>query len=570
MLTRNREYMGGLRGKSPSQTPSQTLPQTSTPTPLHTSTLSTLSQGLANTPTVADRRLRDRLARINLYSAPELDAILQHSQTLRAKLKERPLPFSYTPHTVVLSLYGFCPIVQRNGLLWTLKSTLSPKLLYASNTKPSQWEAILVMTVRESTFQNHYHDVTETPLLANGKPGSPQPVARVDAFISELQTLADLFHASATFLDLDNFQNPSTITCLHRIEQGTFVFGNLWVASNRWLLCSYQANLRRMQEAALNQNVRAVTGMDFTSGNFLSTYHNYMNAQLELTQLRTAHVAIMNHLHQFEGMVRTQAEIWSEVVPNMDIRLARASQEQHTVNPDNLPTANPENRPTQPENRPTVNPTHSPDQENTRPNLPPPRISAPLRSPLPNQISQASLATANVLANSQANPQPTPRANSQANSQASPQPTPRANSQANSQANSSVNTTNPPVNTNFAPISWPVSSTYRFIHNNTSMLHELNHIRHFMRADATARRNLAPEFIDLVTPGASPSPTPHYEQTLNRTPNQTPNQAETFNQTPNQVETFNQTPATNPSILIVRRIMRRTHSVPPIDVNHAH
>ena len=453
---------------------------------------------------LADKRFQQRISRLGTHAPAEIDAIVTASSSLKQKLKERPAPFIYAAHTVVLSLYGFSPVMQRNCLLWSLKSTLNPKLLYASNTGAAQWEAMIVMTLRESTLSNHYQGLTETPVLANGKLGSPEDICRVDAFINEVQAFCDLFKLSASILDLVSFQNPSAVSCLHRIEQGTFTFGNLWTAPNRWLLSSYQANLRRMQQDSENENVRLTTGMDYTTGNFMANYYAMRNAQLELHRLRVAHSDIMQHLQIFEGMIQVQARIWSEAIPaysthHIDAQ-ARISDE--TIRGHGTNHAN---------------------------HTSPVRISAPLPSPPASQLQDPAR-------------QPAINHTQPASQLQDPARQPAINHTQPSSASMTA-----PQNAMLSMQPW-TTPTYHFIQNNTVMLHELNHMRHLLHID----NNLVntPDVINLVTPGASPSPpmTPPY---ASRTP-------------PPQLPTNQLSP---PNFLVVRRILQRSHSVPPIQVD---
>ena len=197
-----------------------------------------------------EKRLRDRLTRHLTHSPAEIDHIVDQVHAFRLKFRARPYPFRYAQHTVCLSVLGFCPTIQRNTMLWALRAALAPKLLYAANVKPNNFESILVLTVREGTFHHHFADRIETPILPNGARGQPQHVSRVDALIEDIQAFLDLFRVSATVMDLVSWGNPSTVSCVRRIEEGTFSFGNLWHTSNRWLLYSYQNNLRRMEDAA--------------------------------------------------------------------------------------------------------------------------------------------------------------------------------------------------------------------------------------------------------------------------------------------------------------------------------
>lgn len=436
-----------------------------------------------------DKRFQKRISRLHSHTPAEIDAIAAASSHLKQKLKERPAPFIYTAHTVVLSLYGFSPVMQRNCLLWSLKSTLNPKLLYASNTGAAQWEAMIVMTLRESTLSNHFQGLTETPVLANGKLGSPAEISRVDAFINEVQAFCDLFKLSASILDLVTFQNPSAVSCLHRIEQGTFTFGNLWTAPNRWLLSSYQANLRRMQQDSENENVRLTTGMDYTTGNFMANYYAMRNAQLELHRMRVAHNQIMQHLQIFEGMVQAQARIWSETTPGLHANPPSLDNTTPApglhANPPASQLSQPPSRP-QPPSQPHANPS---SLDNTTPAI---RITAPLRSPPASQL---------------------------------PDPARQINP-------------NPPTGA-----AWPLTPTYRFVHNNTQMLHELNHMRHLLNIDENLLTTI-PEVVNLVTPGVSPSPPQTPAHVLRSPP---PNPA--------------------PSFLVVRRILPRSHTPASLQVD---
>ena len=449
-----------------------------------------------------DKRFRQRISRLSTHAPAEIDAIVTASSGLKQRLKERPAPFSYTAHTVVLSLYGFSPVMQRNCLLWSLKSTLNPKLLYASNTGAAQWEAMIVMTLRESTLSNHYQGLTETPVLANGKLGSPEEISRVDAFINEVQAFCDLFKLSASILDLVTFQNPSAVSCLHRIEQGTFTFGNLWTAPNRWLLSSYQANLRRMQQDSENENVRLTTGMDYTTGNFMANYYAMRNAQLELHRMRVAHNEIMQHLQVFEGMIQNQARIWSETIPG------------HNTVEHTTPA-------------PTSRITSHPNENTT-----PVRITAPLRTPPPSQLQDPAR-------------QQTPQHPINLNAPPSQLQDPARQQPINLNPPSSQ--LQDPARQHITP-TWPLTPTYHFIHNNTVMLHELNHMRHLLNIDDSLLnlQNNPADVVNLVTPGASPSP-PQTPAHVSRSPPPPPNPA--------------------PSFLVVRRILQRTRGLPPLEVD---
>jgi len=428
-----------------------------------------------------ERRLRDRLARLNTHTVADINHILSRTQAFRQKLKERPQPFSYTTTTVVLAFYGFCPVHQRNAFLWTLRAALGPKLLHSANTKQDSFEGVMLLTLREGTLRNHYHNHWEAPTLADGQRGTPQKITPIDAFISEVQSLADLFRISTAFLDLVTWGNPSTVSALRRIEKGTHAFGNLWTNSNRWLLYSYQQNLRRMEDAQQNEHVRRETGLDFTPGNMLQTYHDFRNLELDMARMQASHAQILQHLNVFEGMVRAQARIWAHVIPETQT-LGGEGGGAGTHNDNATSSESASNQPS----------LESPVHTTPRYNL---RISAPLRTPPPNQIRRPVL-----------NPPPS--------------------SDMENTAAANAENRHPNLGT-----PWPLSDSFHFMQNSTSMFQEITHIRRLIDTTSSPRSVVeAPEVIDL-TGGVSRPPSPPEP----RVP--------------------------EPSFLIVRRILPRTTSM---------
>ena len=253
--------------------------------------------------------MRDRLLKQSTLTDTVVSDIMLALKKLRTTLRARSEYFDYRTRTLVLSFFGFGNTLHRNNMMWAFRHALKPTMLYCSQTALNQWEGIMVLHLREGTLLNAFSNISHQHTMANGTMSSPRILEPVDAFIQNLSTTFDLFNLSVQFLDLDTWTSKPTVTCITRIEGGTHKFGNLHHPKNLSYLHAYLIQKREIEDFIQNNQVRAVTGRDFTVGNMLEAFHDARNAEMELARMRNNNTQILQHIALIESVVRNQRNL---------------------------------------------------------------------------------------------------------------------------------------------------------------------------------------------------------------------------------------------------------------------
>jgi hypothetical protein len=242
--------------------------------------------------------------------------------------------------SVILSLCGFCPFIDRDVFLRMVRYAFQPRLVYASEVANNQWEAILVL-----------NSIKYSPQLTfDGR----------DQFVDHVQKFCDIFKLSICVMELLSWTDSATITAIQRIQKGLRLYGNWENAGNNELRLKFEEEeeARQAQEeeeearqeeeeearqeeeeearqarqerqareamagpglsvpqaapAQMNEDVRRVTNMGFT-GNMLHLFHELRN-----TLMDNAHLSQTSTLGQLvQGLVFATAFFFFFVLISM-------------------------------------------------------------------------------------------------------------------------------------------------------------------------------------------------------------------------------------------------------------
>lgn len=195
--------------------------------------------------------------------------------------------------SVILSLCGFCPFIDRDVFLRMVRYAFQPRLVYASEVANNQWEAILVLNSSKYSPQ----------LTFDGR----------DQFVDHVQKFCDIFKLSICVMELPSWTDSATITAIQRIQKGLRLYGNWENAGNNELRLEFELAQEEEEEARqarqerqareamagpglsvpqaapaqMNEDVRRVTNMGFT-GNMLHLFHELRNTLMDNVHLSQA------------------------------------------------------------------------------------------------------------------------------------------------------------------------------------------------------------------------------------------------------------------------------------------
>jgi len=162
----------------------------------------------------------------------------------------------------LVAFWGFAEVKERNLMLRNIQYAIKPRVAYASQ-KTNQGS---------DTHQGSYFEGIFV-----------FPSARINT--EQLENLFDRFRMSIGVAELDAFMSDSMISCINRIRNGSYEWGNWYSSSNHWYRVTHARMAAKMAENESIQNLQAVTGLTFSTGNMLGLFHARQNLQIEMQEI---------------------------------------------------------------------------------------------------------------------------------------------------------------------------------------------------------------------------------------------------------------------------------------------
>ena len=165
--------------------------------------------------------------------------------------------------SVYVAFWGYGDVRSRNTLLRGLRYALRPRVVFASHKKDRVRDPA---APRGTYFEGV---VFFQPNVAS---------------LDELETLFERYHMSVGATDLDTHMSEAMVTCLGRVRDGEYAYGNWDAAQNIVYREHYERFRRSNEDREARQNVFTVTGMHTSTSNMLALYYSSQNMHIELQQ----------------------------------------------------------------------------------------------------------------------------------------------------------------------------------------------------------------------------------------------------------------------------------------------
>ena len=224
--------------------------------------------------TSTEHKLKGLFSTRSKLHQEQIDALLQDVRYIRYSKKTTSLKQRTTDTSVVLSVFGFCSYIERDLFLRCFRYAFQPRLVFASEVRRDQWEAIYVLNFRN--YSPH--------LTSNG----------CEHFVDCVQQFCDLFKLSISVLELPSWTDPATVTAIQRIQNGFRLYGNWENAGNNELRLEFELAQEYKAQALMNDDIRRATNMDFTTGNMQHLFHEVRNREIANAQLVQDNVQLGN------------------------------------------------------------------------------------------------------------------------------------------------------------------------------------------------------------------------------------------------------------------------------------
>lgn len=208
-----------------------------------------------------------------------------------------------------IAFWGFAGVKARNCLLRGIRYALRPRLIYVSQNKS--------MNHLEIGRTNYFEGIMCIP----------HGILSVD----DLEALMSSLHASMGIADLDSFMSDAMVTCLERISNGEYVYGNWLTAQNAYWRDLYFTAKRVKGEKEAQQHLFSVTGLNLTTGNMLSLWHSRQNLRIDLVNIRQS-MGIMSTVLEADHHISTMNLELIFSLPGEEGRRVRQMNTQHSNN----------------------------------------------------------------------------------------------------------------------------------------------------------------------------------------------------------------------------------------------
>lgn len=144
-----------------------------------------------------------------------------------------------------IAFTGFGHKLLRDAFCLIIRHYVKPRLFHSAMTDDSRWEGLMCVRLRRD---------------------------------EDMALLCEHFAASITLVDIDTFMGPSMMACLERIQRGCNFMGNYFTKKCAYFRSQYASakEAQRLQaKREEEQQVRVLTGIEFTPRNMISLYQEY-------------------------------------------------------------------------------------------------------------------------------------------------------------------------------------------------------------------------------------------------------------------------------------------------------
>ena len=229
--------------------------------------------------------MHGRLMATKRHTTEEAYIIIERVKAIRKVFCEAPRQWDVV--SMNLSFYGFGNEFERNIMLRCLKIATCPRVVH-------------------STFMPTSPGVNfEGFILVH-------PNSAVAA-IEDLESFLDLFKMSVGVTDLGSYMQAPMLTCIERVESGVRPYGN-WKAMRSSSVRNCFTALKRERDLRIaKENVRRLTGLEFTTTNMTALHHARRNAEIDESQRlhMLRHLAV--HLNTLGIMILDETEISEQI-----------------------------------------------------------------------------------------------------------------------------------------------------------------------------------------------------------------------------------------------------------------
>ena len=197
----------------------------------------------------------------NLFTGRKFNDARERAENLWTKfimigveLKKMRLERRNKTNSRFFALSGFGCLVERRSVLKVLSKCLKPQLLHCAqvSNNTSTFEMVVGLNMEMD-----------------------------DVVVNMLEEGFDMFNMSLYMTTFDRYMEPAMVTGMQRIMNGIMQLGNLFCKKNQVVVRDLEAVLAQRQREEDMQQVRSVTGLNFTPGNMLALHHELVNLQIE-------------------------------------------------------------------------------------------------------------------------------------------------------------------------------------------------------------------------------------------------------------------------------------------------
>jgi|DEB0MinimDraft_4_1074332.scaffolds.fasta_scaffold01019_3 hypothetical protein len=222
--------------------------------------------------------LSQRIIRFPRYETDSRNKIISDMYKLRKTIE------TANPKTErYFSMCAFTKQPIRNVFLRSLRYALKSRVLHASYTNQSCFEVFVLVDAPEYLCSD------------------------------TLEEFLQSWNISCSCLQFDSFMEDGMITAIKRICAGKQKYGNWDCAKNQRIRQSYFIRHNMREQRYAQENVRVVTGLEYTTSNMLRVFFDLQNSESENTRMRARHEAVRRHL------LGVMNELNTNLIPNAQL-----------------------------------------------------------------------------------------------------------------------------------------------------------------------------------------------------------------------------------------------------------
>lgn len=198
-----------------------------------------------------------------------------------------------------IAFAGFGHKLLRDAFCLTVRHFMKPKLIHSAMTDTFRWEGLMCVRVRGE---------------------------------NEFGSICEDFAASISLIEIESFMDAPMQACLARLEQGSNYMGNYFTKKCAFFRSQYAAvkeQQREQRKREEEQQVRVLTGIEFTPRNMISLYEEY---QSSVQYWRHQHNANLHESRDHLEHVYSELSMQTERLRLLLRDVAREQPYSHTAN----------------------------------------------------------------------------------------------------------------------------------------------------------------------------------------------------------------------------------------------